>query len=1704
MIKGEHGGSNFIISPRGSCFLSPRSAMFPNRRSAPSSGWTTGQIVTILLLAIGMIVALGFSIPGLVLGVQNSNNGNGNNGNNGHDGSPGPVGSRGPQGPPGSTPPNPSNGPAGSRGPQGPPGSNAPIPSVTPSPSLLPPGCDLFAPTICADEIDTGSVVTDSLCSSVYAHTEDGTISPNWMIQTLEGAGEPIVTPPSSFPVDPFPLNAFPTGSLPPGTVLKTSNGLVLTSTSAYISLITISGENVVQIGEPEPFYSSSSNQDRAPPGNNGFASVKLGIDGSLLPVGAKTLAFDLVLEYSTEDGYDFVTISGAVSLTVSGFGPSSSPYLSSSISGVLLPGTDVFVDFAKDPAVFQGLDNARLYVRNVQPASIPLPAPLGPPGLNMALPANLEEYVCKEISVCANDANVHVINMTGTGNSFDLDGTYTELLFVGGGPCCVKMTASSSNRLSVQTPQSSCVQFCRPNGQDCVTSFNRLSDAHVVLDLPNTGILPPTHEYTTLSSTDQTVHIIPCDNIDQYVGRRYLVANNAGAARKVAIYPGDEPCGAHFQVGDPLAGRQRANALELQAEKGAFVEFVVVTRDLVVVTSNAFALRCDLDSGDCAPIDTMLNLFAGWWIEDGSGFTPSSGLSDPTGVLLKFDDRSYSNGGDKITFEMFQGPPKFTHTPNVGVSSLSLDDYPRTVSAVATIVQPFEITIGNPGPFVRAGRIDPLNPNVMVIQNYPFGIDPYPFLIGRDWDPRASWNAPYMTYRRVGQPFGSSNGPSRGLSGPSFLTFSSPDLFYRCYGFRDTLMLFDYYAQMQMYVYNNGGYDLAGKNRCQGIEPRDEVNALAQRILNGEVFVKTTNIVRVMRTATPQKVTLIETDFNHEATMFSMVRVEGLTGPWAAMNGLHRASTGTLNMATKILPNVIDDASLDPYNRSLHFYVEIDFDSSALPADPLTNFYDLNMGTVTVEHGPLNASSEFRPFMDMVFWFDNKNYWETTHHFLRYVSWSSGVLNEQSCRVTAETWAQLQTDINEDPTLIHAILGPLARDPFTYEGGRSWPRVRNEDLTGRYVNEYIFYMHTVFNTTSKNIPPQFGCFANAVLTQELVNDESGTVTAQIFAANTSQEALLANPLNRHIPFENYAEPGTWRIFYWRTAGAPGPDNLGIEASASFAYPPYDGTQGSYFVGEIYKPDELPCMNCNLFSTDAPLNGNCSRVPGCNTTACKDGYCESNYEFIRDTDPIFWRTLLNYEGCAIINKAFTVPYTLGYCYFENTLQGDPLNYLTARVMAQPGLAPVSNPRRRREAASAMMAPMMQYLNGNQSADSIITDVRSNRGGSIIGIQTYAEFFGTQRRRIFGSQSVQQFDVQLPRVDYDFLFDPYNLTGLPSGYLMDLGVRNQYPEINEANYPGSTNVGAPIYVMSSWSAASGGDMFLHEFAGNNMDGNMGGGTIAKVVGNPVGTLFGCNGGNGATLPMIPSSYLLNDQESGRPIAPVWLSLDLWCASQAWQDRETPSCARAANFSYPKPLATLPGKSGSAAPPHDIQTMYWPDIGYTPNPRPRLPGDLRPQTPTQPSERRDSWLEATIAQSVSDLSSAKKRSVAEIDEFNQKVTAWRELFKKEAHAEKQGRTHSVPACDHTEVHADSVRKVEIASMRFKKGVKPDPGESMVYFEINGKEASDFDVHVAFHSHISDLKGAGAVCEREDGSIGFTNKAHALGIPAMRQHV
>lgn len=1603
-----------------------------------------------------------------------------------------PIPSNGAPGVPGSNAPLPSNGPVG------PPGSNAPIPSASPSPSPLPPGCNSFAETVCAEDIVTGGITTESVCTEAYQHTASGTILPNWSVQKLSGSTPPVPPLTGGFPVTAFPLNSVALGGLANGNTITTAQGLVITATSATISFVQIGGETMIQLGEPEPVFSGS--KDLVPPFNRQSVSLTIGFDSTLLPAGAQIAAIDYVAEYSSEAGFDFFTASGAAQFSVSGPGTPSNPYLNISGSISLFPGVLLTLRFTKDDLVYEGVDNCHFRIRNFRASLVPSPATFGTPGLNMVLPSNLSAYDCHEITVCAADSNVHVINLTSTGLAFNKAGDYTEMLFVGGNPCCVKMsTSSTSSHVTVLTPQVSCAQFCRANGQGCTTSLDVISHSKTALSLPDTGTFPSTHELIILNGTGPTFHFIPCDLLSLYVGRRYLVTNGRANNRQISILVGNKTCGAHFQVGDPLSGRQAARRLELDADVAASVEFVVVSESLIVVTANSHIRHCDAITGQCARVGEMLNIMSGWWAEYGTGFTMASPYPAPTGTLVYISDRATTAAG-QLQVDHFQGPPKYTHLPNVGASSYNLNEYPSRYTTYLTMLTPFEFSFGPAARYTKVGQINPANTNEMFLQSFSFGPGNNPAIIASRWDPRASYFAPYLVYKRVGEPFGSSDFISGKVGVPNIMPLKAPDMYYNpgvSDGLRDRVMLFDYYVHSQVYSFNDGVLqeNSTGGQDCAGNQGREAAMSLAQRIMRGETFTTVNNLVRAQRTATAAKSTTLETEFYHNCTRFSVVTISGVTGNWSVINGVHRLGAGTMNPSSYQEPGTIDGGP-DPFSRSVHYYIEIDFDSSMLPADELTGFALID-GQVSVTHGPLAPDTELRPFLDLIYWYDGVIFWEPTHHFMAYP-----VYSPRDCYYYADTWDQLQADITNDPNGVHrGILGPMTQDPLMFET-QIQGRGRFEDVSSKYVNRFIETLTAYPRLPSGDFHPLSRCRSLGVAHIEPENDPSGSTIRSAFYANLTMDAMLKHKLNHHIPLENYVRQSTRRVPYWKTTGAPTADPLGLEATASVVYPPYDGSTGDYFQTFLYKPDELPCINCNFMSRAYPLNGNCTAHTDCNVTRCADGTCESYYEFIRDTDPITWAAMIRNVQCGALEKNYTGSYNLGYCYFGDTYQSDPQQYLTATTMAPPGLGVGTNPRRRREAASAMWAPLMQYMFGTLDSDAMLYDIRSNRGGDFIIATTLSEFHGTERKRTYGNRMTSKFSVQNAPLSFDNLFDPYNLTGLPAGVLMDYGTRRMFPHINEANYPNSTNLGSPVYILSNWRAGSGGDLFPQQFGGDNSDGYLGGGTWAKLVGDPVGTLWGCAPGDGATLPMTPDSNLLRDNVTGRPMAPLYIAVDGRCAARPWPDGVTPSCRRTA-FSYPKPLYSLPGKSGGAVPPEDSETMWLPDTGYLPNPRPRLVGDTRPQTPTQQSEFRDGWLEGAIGNLLSDLGAKKRQDHdAERAEYYDKVAEFRKqiaMGTDESHRERA----ILPLCGSDEVPVEDIpRLAPLFTTVYNPLAALEYGSEPVYFEMNGQKVTEVDIMRAFNDHFAQLREAGALCEREDGSQGFTKAILDIGLPSAGQ--
>lgn len=1577
----------------------------------------------------------------------------------------------------------------GKRGPPGPPGSSMPTPSPMPTasvtPSPLPAGCDIYGDTICADTIEVidilaENITAESTCTPALMHTQSGMLSPHWSMQIMQGAGIPVPLPSPSYPVTEYPLNELGTGiALPDATSVQTTTGMKITADGISVSLIDVDGLVTFQLGQEDPF-TNGANSGGLSPGNGQHSGVVFSPIVSSLSAGAFGIKFSYKMYVSSETDFDFFTASSELgTVQYSGFGNSTHPYLIFSGQAQAVIGSEASFIFSKDGLFRQGVDACRLQIFNLTAIPVPLPSPLGTEGITLSVPSNLSEYECKTIKLCAKDGYMHRLNLTGSGRSFDVSGQYTEMIFVNGGPCCVEINAPDSQRLAVDTSHTNCVHFCKAGGTACTTSLNKLSDKHAVLEITSNVVMPSSHTMILMKSPASLLSI-PCNNIADYIGRQYIVTNNGGALRKIQIVSQNLPCNVHFQLGAVPNKRIRASSIVLDASKGAFVEFTVLNENLIVVTQDKHVRRCD-DDGECSTVGFQISPFAGWWAS-ASDLELADSDSNARVTLFYIDDSDYELGNDRITIHLFEGAPKYYHQSIRGTQTFNINDFPGTWTITATINGPYELCLGNPAPYVRCGKVDPTNTSFFYFQYLPTGPGAFPGLILNEFDFSYQFLNPSMVYRRISTPYGSSRSPSLGnLDGPSLMPVTIPQIYQRGDGFTDAKFMFDYFVQTVMNTYHQDMFNTKPGGKCDGVESWEYAMSLAQEILDGKVFITETNLVRAMKTNTARGITIVETEKYHTVTPFSNVTFSGITGEWSALNDKSLRVGYNTNRVKKHLDNTIDYGS-DPAQRSLHFYFEIDFDSSNLVADNVTGFWPLD-GKMTVQHGPLTSDMEYKPLMDiMTFWTYNV-FVESTHNFLEFPSYGGEADTFRSCRFYAETWDQVQADLNNDPFGIHKLSVSGSADASRNFEQTVKQRVNNEDVSSLYVNAFSKVWVGLYTLIGTN---RLQCALNSATRSYsgLENDPNGEL---LFGTNGEQDTyqqLVDSPLNQHIPLENYCDRSTWMIPYWRTEGAPGSNLLGIESSASVLYPPYDGTKGAYMVGEIYNVDELPCVNCNLMFS-APLNGPCNKVSAClNVSACNDGLCESYYEYLRDTNPLVWNWYTQHTAACILNRSFTDGHSIGYFHISDTTHADPQRYMMSKAMAIPGTDAISNPRRRREAMTGVFSPLYQYLFTNQSAEAIEYDIRGNTGGSFRMQMAASEYHGTERKKAFGNNLASKGGSQQSRLRFDDLYDPYDYMSL----MMNNGTRYIYPEISEANYPGSTRPGANAWILSNWQSTSGGDLFLQAFAGDNNDGNLGGGAFSYVAGNPVGTLFGCSNTFGISTPMIPESTRLFSETDGLPIAPIRMGVDVSCAT-LYPDGTTPSCARS-QHSIPIKLDAAPGKSGSNAPPHDIETLRWPDVGYVENTRPRLSGDTRPQTPTQQSEKRDWWLEALTMQVISDLEAKKRSPPADHTDYYARVEEHRRRFAAD-NAIQTTNQPTVRTCSEAESSAGPAT-VTIGQMVFSNdGQEPT-------FVVDGKPIDLVNLQAIFYGYHQAQVDSNTLCQRQDGSI--ISASAATPIPVL----
>ena len=677
-----------------------------------------------------------------------------------------------------------------------------------------------------------------------------------------------------------------------------------------------------------------------------------------------------------------------------------------------------------------------------------------------------------------------------------------------------------------------------------------------------------------------------------------------------------------------------------------------------------------------------------------------------------------------------------------------------------------------------------------------------------------------------------------------------------------------------------------------------------------------TTPIDTIFATRSEVGLTIIRTAEYHHTAPVGKLEISGCTGDWAALNGIHRALPSLTTNPREPNPEFVDFGP-DTSMRSIQYDVGFYFNSSLLSADADGIATSTGPCELTVTYGPLNGLSTYEDTAASVWYW----YYETI---------KNGIHN------TIGVYFDAATEFNDG----------LPRPIGVAEAVRGWPQVKSEVSTDddvlvnvqsrfytSYAKNYVgmasytsfFYIFglprsaTRFTLTYPNVNNRFGI-------RPLVDsrDVNGRWYYDISRQNYLQDVV--------VPYVN-CEGNT------RT------DPVNDVAALQF------GTAGC---------DTLTIRNVP-FGTLPP--------PGFsffNNFKNNDG--DFPYNVIQAALPWFYTSSEQVYLMGRVDPAYTGGTTIGYFRLSafDMDQGD----ITQSKSFNPPNMPDSV-RRQSGAYRKIMAEMMEYLVTGLGSDHIIIDIRGNVGGSNLNVALLREFFGEEDFCYFDGTAGYPVDYGSDIVydldDMDFEQEELRLSNLNETQCI-------FTSSAKTLYPGSVFQGGEVIILTDTDAGSAGDVFPGAMLNSTLGRDLGADTHLTIFGDIDGRLQGGFG----QIPVNPvsdrSPFLVD--ASGEPVSTLQFFGESFTS---------PNRADGSTFSNqiegikPDCAPSLTGKSGGCPLPNDEDVLVHPDLGFTPNPRPRLAGDTRPQTPDPNvrSEYRDAWLEQAIELAVSLGSKKKKR-------------------------------------------------------------------------------------------------------------------------------
>lgn len=270
---------------------------------------------------------------------------------------------------------------------------------------------------------------------------------------------------------------------------------------------------------------------------------------------------------------------------------------------------------------------------------------------------------------------------------------------------------------------------------------------------------------------------------------------------------------------------------------------------------------------------------------------------------------------------------------------------------------------------------------------------------------------------------------------------------------------------------------------------------------------------------------------------------------------------------------------------------------------------------------------------------------------------------------------------------------------------------------------------------------------------------------------------------------------------------------------------------------------------------------------------------------------------------------------------------------------------------------SIIAEMMKYLTVDLACEHVILDIRSNRGGFLELIHSLRSFFGSENDYSTNAElqalTGNNYAKLVNMTQFKYASDRF----IPSATLQ----AQTRAIVIQTYFPDAVFQNGKVVIVNDVYSASAGDLFPNLFLGQNRDLNLGANTTVKIIGDLDGRLSGCGVGGFSSPTAADGPRIRNTNGTPRP---GWIGrMDSACRRSR---SDGSSMANRHPSLAPACTPTLRGLAGGCPLPNDMESLLFPDLGYKPNYRARLPGDDRATTPT-PSihwEQRDAWLEQAI--------------------------------------------------------------------------------------------------------------------------------------------